>query len=219
MWCIGELTPQYRERMYRLLELYKEDFDPEQPLVCMDEKSKQLLKDSRKIIKAKPGKVEKYDYEYSRKGTCNIFIAIAPKAAKRVVKVADRRTKRDFAIFVEELVKRHFPKARCIQLVLDNLNTHFEASLNETFGQRKAEQLLKKITFIYTPKHASWLNMAEMEISIMDRQCTGGRIQSKEKLEADLKVWSAQRNKNKSTIEWKFTRQDADRKLSKHYIS
>ena len=165
MWCIGELTPQYRERMYRLLELYKEDFDPEQPLVCMDEKSKQLLKDSRKIIKAKPGKVEKYDYEYSRKGTCNIFIAIAPKAAKRVVKVADRRTKRDFAIFVEELVKRHFPKARCIQLVLDNLNTHFEASLYETFGQRKAEQLLKKIKFIYTPKHASWLNMAEREIS------------------------------------------------------
>jgi thiamine phosphate synthase YjbQ (UPF0047 family) len=205
--------------MYRLLELYKEDFDPEQPLVCMDEKSKQLLKDSRKIIKAKPGKVEKYDYEYSRKGTCNIFIAIAPKAAKRVVKVADRRTKRDFAIFVEELVKRHFPKARCIQLVLDNLNTHFEASLYETFGQRKAEQLLKKIKFIYTPKHASWLNMAEREISIMDRQCTGGRIPSKEKLEADLKVWSAQRNKNKSTIEWKFTRQDADRKLSKHYIS
>ena len=104
-------------------------------------------------------------------------------------------------------------------MVLDNLNTHFEASLREPFNKRKAERLLKKLKFIYTPKHASWLNMAEMEINIMDRQCTGGRIESKEKLEADLKIWSKQRNQNKSTIEWKFTRQDADRKLSKHYVS
>jgi hypothetical protein len=216
MWCIGELTPQYRERMYRLLELYKEAYDANEPLVCMDEKSKQLLKHSRKALPAKPGKAETYDYEYSRRGTCNIFIAIAPKMAKRVVKVTGRRTKQDFAFFVEELVERHFPKARCIQLVLDNLNTHFENSLRETFGERKAKRLLKRIKFIYTPKHASWLNMAEMEISIMDRQCTGGRIESKEKLKADLKAWSKQRNKN--TIEWKFTRQAADRKLSKHYV-
>ncbi len=219
MWCIAELTPQYRERMYRLLALYKEPYDCHQPLVCMDEKSKQLLKDIRKAIPAKPGKVEKYDYEYSREGTCNIFIAIAPKMAKRVVKVTDRRTKKDFAFFVEELVERHFPKAKCIQLVLDNLNTHFETSLRETFDEGKAKRLLKRIKFIYTPQHASWLNMAEMEISIMDRQCTGGKIQSKEKLKADLQAWSKQRNKNKNTIEWKFTRQDADRKLSKHYVS
>ena len=219
MWCIGELTTQYRERMYRLLALYKEDYDPGQPLVCMDEKSKQLLKDSCKAIRAKPGKVEKYDYEYNREGTCNIFIAIAPKIAKRVVKVTERRTKEDFALFVEELLEQHFPGAECIQLVLDNLNTHFAASLMETFGESKAKRLLGRIKFIYTPKHASWLNMAEMEISIMDRQCTGGRIESKEKLKADLKAWSKQRNKNKNTIEWKFTRQDADRKLSKHYVS
>ena len=219
MWCIGELTPQYRERMYRLLQLYKEDYDPRQPLVCMDEKSKQLLKDSRRPINAKPGSVEKYDYEYTRKGTCNIFIALAPKAGERVIKVTDRRTKEDFAFFVKELVEQHFPKAGCIQLVLDNLNTHFEASLIHTFGKRKAHRLLKKLKFIYTPKHASWLNMAEMEINIMNRQCTAGRIESKEKLKADLEIWAAQRNKNKSTIEWKFTRQDADRKLSKHYVS
>lgn len=219
MWCIAELTPQYRERMYQLLALYKQTYDSHQSLVCMDEKSKQLLKDSRKAIPAKPGKVEKYDYEYSREGTCNIFIAIAPKMAKRVVKVTDRRTKKDFAFFVEELVERHFPKAKCIQLVLDNLNTHFETSLRETFDQGKAKRLLQRIKFIYTPKHASWLNMAEMEISIMDRQCTGGKIESKEKLKADLQAWSKQRNKNKNTIEWKFTQQDADRKLSKHYVS
>lgn len=182
-------------------------------------KSKQLLRDSRQVLPAKPGKVEKYDYEYHREGTCNIFIAIAPKMAKRVIKVTERRTKQDFAFFVEELVERHFPKATCIQLVLDNLNTHFETSLVETFGERKAKRLLKRIKFIYTPKHASWLNMAEMEISVMDRQCSGGRVESKEKLKADLKAWAKQRNKNKNTIEWKFTRQDADRKLSKHYVA
>lgn len=218
MWCLGELTPQYRERMYCLLALYKEAYDPTQPLVCMDEKSKQLLRDSRKAIAAKPGKVGKYDYEYSREGTCNIFIAIAPKLGKRVVKVTERRTKQDFALFVEELVERHFPKAKCIQLVLGHLNTHFEASLWQTFDQRKATGLLQRVKFIYTPKHASWLNMAEMEISVMDRQCTGGRIESKEKLTAELKAWANHRNKNKNTIEWKFTRQDADRKLAKHFV-
>src|SRR6266498_4056390 len=168
MWCIQEITEEYKTRMYCLLELYKEQYDPCHPLVCMDEKSKQLLKDNRKPITAKPGKLEKYDY---------------------------------------------------IQLVLDNLNTHFEGSLFETFGKRKAKRLLKRIRFIYTPKHASWLNMAEIEINIMDRQCTGGRVESKEKLESDVKIWSKERNDNKRNIEWKFTRQDADRKLSKHYVS
>jgi len=165
------------------------------------------------------GKPEKYDYEYKRKGTCNIFVGVAPKGGQRIVKVTDTRTKKDFADFIEELVERHFAKAEYIQLVLDNLNTHFGGSLFETFGKRKASRLLKKIRFIYTPKHASWLNMAEIEINIMDRQCTGGRIESKEKLEAATKIWSQQRNNTKCNIEWKFTRQDADKKLSKHYVS
>jgi hypothetical protein len=219
MWCIQEITEEYRTRMYCLLELYKEQYDSRQPTVCMDEKSKQLLEDNRQPIKAKPGKPEKYDYEYKRKGTCNIFVAVEPKGGVRFVKVTDTRTKKDFAEFVEDLVERYFPKADFIQLVLDNLNTHFEGSLYETFGKRKANRLLKKIRFIYTPKHASWLNMAEIEINIMDRQCTGGRIESKKKLESGIKMWSKERNKNKCYIEWKFTRQDADRKLSKHYVS
>ncbi|CAN5237254.1 hypothetical protein BH20BAC1_BH20BAC1_06080 [soil metagenome] len=219
MWCIQQITEEYKTRMYRLLELYQEAYDPNQPLVCMDEKSKQLLEDNRKPIEAKPGKLEKYDYEYKRKGTCNIFVAVEPKGGKRFVKVTDKRTKKDFAFFVEDLVEKHFPKADYIQLVLDNLNTHFEGSLIETFGKRKAARLLKKIKFIYTPKHASWLNMAEIEINIMDRQCTGGRIESKKKLESDVKIWSKERNKNKRNIEWKFTRQDADKKLSKHYVA
>jgi len=205
--------------MYRLLELYQQGHDPSQPLVCMDEKSKQLLEDSRQPIKAKSGKLEKYDYEYKRKGTCNIFVAVAPKAGVRIVKVTDTRTKEDFAYFVEDLVEKHFSKGKYLQLVLDNLNTHFEGSLIETFGKRKASRLQKKIKFIYTPKHASWLNMAEIEINIMDRQCTGGRIESQEKLVSDLYVWSKYRNRNRKSIEWKFTRQDADKKLSNHYVA
>jgi hypothetical protein len=219
MWCIQQITPDYRERMYRVLDLYKQDYDPMYPLVCMDEKSKQLLEDIRQPIKAKPGSLEKYDYEYKRKGTCNIFVAIAPAAGKRCVKVTDTRTKADFAYFVEDLVNVHFPGVCCIQLVLDNLNTHFEGSLTETFGKLKSKRLMKKVKFIYTPKHGSWLNMAEIEINIMDRQCTGGRIESKEKLRSEVKKWATDRNKKKCTIEWKFTRQDADKKLSKHYVA
>jgi len=219
MWCIQKITEEYRARMYRLLELYKVQHNPNCPVICLDEKSKQLLEDSRKPIRAESGKPGKYDYKYKRKGTCNIFVAVAPKRGQRIVKVTDTRTKKDFADFIEDLVERHFAKAEYIQLVLDNLNTHFGGSLFETFGKRKASRLPKKIRFIYTPKHASWLNMAEIEINIMDRQCTGRRIGSKEKLELATKIWSQQRNDNKCDIEWKFTRQDADRKLSQHYIS
>lgn len=129
------------------------------------------------------------------------------------------KKKEDFAYFVEELVEKHFRKATCIQLVLDNLNTHFDGSLIETFGKRKAAKLKKRIKFIYTPKHGSWLNMAEIEINIMDRQCTGGRIESKDKLESEIMMWSKERNDKHCNIEWKFTRQDADKKLSKHYVA
>lgn len=219
MWCIQEITEEYRTRMYRLLELYKEPYDPLQPVLCMDEKSKQLLEDSRKPIKARPGKLEKYDYEYKRNGTCNIFVAVVPKAGIHIVKITDRRTKEDFAYFIEDLVEKYFPDVKFIQIVLDNLNTHFEGSLIETFGKRKAKRLLKKIRFIYTPKHGSWLNMAETEINMMDRECTGGRIESKEKLMSEVLIWSKDRNEEQKKIEWTFTKQKADEKLSKHYVS
>ena len=205
--------------MYRLLDLYKQPYDRCHPVVCMDEKSKQLLEESREAIKASPGKIEKYDSEYKRKGTCNIFIAIDPKGGRRIVKVTDTRTKSDFAYFIRDLVEKHFKSARFIQIVLDNLNTHFEKSLIETFGKRKANRILEKVRFIYTPKHASWLNMAEIEINIMDKQCTGDRIESKEKLKSEVSLWSKRRNKQRCTIEWKFTKQDADKKLSKHYVA
>jgi hypothetical protein len=219
MWCIQEITEEYRTRMYRLLELYKEPYDPLQPVLCMDEKSKQLLEDSRKPIKARPGKLEKYDYEYKRNGTCNIFVAVVPKGGIHIVKITDRRTKEDFAYFIEDLVEKHFPEVKFIQVVLDNLNTHFEGSLIETFGKRKTKRLLKKIRFIYTPKHGSWLNMAETEINMMDRDCTGGRIESKEKLMSEVLIWSKDRNEEQKKINWTFTKQEADKKLSKHYVS
>lgn len=205
--------------MYRLLKLYKMEYDPNLPLVCMDEKSKQLLEDSRDPIIGGPGSVGKYDYEYKRKGTCNIFVAVAPTLGKHITKMTETRKKDDFAYFVEELIEDHFPDASCVQLVLDNLNTHFEASLFETFGDARARQLLERVRFIYTPKHGSWLNMAEIEINIMDRQCTGGRIANKEDLILNLNAWTKYRNQNESKIQWSFTRKDADRKLSKHYVA
>ena len=146
MWCIQEITEEYRTRMYRLLDLYKQPYDPIRPMVCMDEKSKQLLADSRQPIKAKPGKLEKFDYEYKRRGTCNIFVAVVPKAGRRIVKVTDTRTKADFAYFIKDLVDKYFRRATCIQLVLDNLNTHFAGSLTETFGKRTTNRLLKKLS-------------------------------------------------------------------------
>lgn len=205
--------------MYRLLNLYRKEYDPVHPVVCMDEKSKQLLEDNRKPVAAKPGSIAKYDYEYKRKGTCNLFVAVDPKGGMRFVKVTDTRTKEDFAYFMKDLTENYFAKAEYIQVVLDNLNTHFESSLAATLGKRETKRMMKKIRFIYTPKHASWLNMAEIEINIMDRQCTGGRIGSKEKLKTEVTKWTKDRNKKKCTIEWKFTRQDADKKLSKYYVS
>lgn len=162
MRCIQAITEEYRTRMYRLLELYQQAHDPNQPLVCMDEKSKQLLEDSRQPILAKPGQLEKYDYEYKRKGTCNIFVAVAPKAGMRVVKVTDTRKKEDFAYFVEDLIENHFPKASCIQLVLDNLNTHFATSIIETFDKTKADRILERIKFIHTLRIIS----SKLEISL-----------------------------------------------------
>lgn len=219
MWCIQAITEEYRTRMYRLLELYQQEHDPSQPLVCMDEKSKQLLEDNRQPIMAKPGQLEKYDYEYKRKGTCNRFVAVAPKAGIRVIKVTDTRKKGDYAYFVEDLIENQFPQATCIQLVLDNLNTHFANSIIETFDKERAERILEKVRFIHTPKHGSWLNMAEIEINIMDRQCTGGRIANKGILESEVMSWSNDRNEKQRNIEWKFTRQEADKKLSRHYVA
>lgn len=217
MWCITEINAEFRERMYDILDLYEQPYDFRKPVVCVDEKPKQLLSDIRKHIPMKPGRCMRYDYEYKRNGTANIFVAVEPKAGRRITNVTGRRTKKDFAQFMKKLVRTH-PRASQIQVVADNLNTHKPESLRETFSEQEAERLLRKIEFHYTPKHASWLNAAEIEISVMDAQCTGTRIKDKQTLKKEVKNWTQQRNKHKNKINWKFTKQKADQKLSKYYV-
>jgi len=219
MWCIGRITAEYRERMYDLLGLYAKPYDPSEPVVCLDEKSKQLLEQTRQPLPATPGQVAKEDYEYKRAGTRNLFVAVEPKAGHREVEVTRRRTKPDFVAFVQYLAQEVYTQARKIHLVLDNLNTHFRASFEEVMGLEAAGVLLSRLEFHYTPKHASWLNMAEIEIGILDRQCTGRRIGDPACLCSEVLAWEQRRNQECRRIEWKFTRQEADEKLSRHYVS
>lgn len=219
MWCITTITKEYRDRMYTLLDLYKQDYDERYPVVCMDEKSKQLIEDKRGILPLKPGSAAKYDYEYKRNGTRNIFVAVEPLAGRRKITVTGNRKKKDFAYFIKELVEHDYKEAKTIQLVLDNLNTHFVSSFYETFTIRESKKILSKIKFYYTPKHGSWLNMAEIEINIMDRECLARRIGQEDVLKSEINYWSGQRNKEKKQINWSFTRKDADKKLSKHYVA
>lgn len=200
--------------MYDVLDLYEKEYNAEEPVICVDEKSKQLLEQTRAPLK---GKVRLVDYEYKRNGTQNIFVAVEPKAGKRVVKVTDHRKKADLAEYIRELAEVHYHDAKTIHIVLDNLNTHFKKSFTETFGDHKTEQLLKRIQFHYTPKHASWLNMAEIEIGILDRQCLNTRISSKQKLITAIDAWQIHRNKQKARIQWTFSKHDADLKLAKYY--
>jgi hypothetical protein len=219
MWCIGRITQQYRERMYDLLGLYAKPYDAAQPVVCVDEKSKQLLEQTRRPLPLSPGQIAKEDYEYKRAGTRNLFVAVEPKGGHREVEVTSRRTKPDFVAFVQYLVLEVYAQAQKVHLVLDNLNTHFRASFEQVLGMEAAAAFLSRVEFHYTPKHASWLNMAEIEIGIMERQCTGGRIGNEARLRSEVLAWEQQRNQARNRIEWKFTRQDADRKLSRHFVT
>jgi len=219
MWCIGRITAEYRERMYDLLGLYAKPYDAAEPVVCLDEKSKQLLQQTRRPIPATPGEIAKEDYEYKRAGTRNLFMAVEPKGGHREVEVTRRRTKPDFVAFVQFLALEVYAQARKIHLVLDNLNTHFRASFEETMGLEAAAGFLSRLEFHYTPKHASWLNMAEIEIGILERQCTGRRIGDQAHLCFEVSAWQQRRNQAECQIEWKFTRQDADRKLARHYVT
>lgn len=218
MWCIGELTHEYRCRMYELLTLYAQPFDPSEPVVCIDEKSLQLLDHSRAPLQMSPGALAKDDYEYVRKGTTNLFVAVEPKAGQRMVTVTEHRGKVDFVDFVTSLLNGTYAAARRVHLVLDNLNIHFRKCFDDVLGRRAAGKLLRRVQFHYTPKHASWLNMAEIEIGILNRQCLDRRLPDRPTLQSEVDKWQHARNTAVQTIEWKFTRQDADRKLSRHYV-
>lgn len=219
MWCIGELTAEYRRRMYDLLELYARPYDAREPVICLDEKSKQLLRETRRPLPAKPGTPAKQDYEYERAGTCNIFVAVEPRGQRRIAQVTARRTKVDFVGFVCRMLRKGYSRARTVHLVLDNLNTHWRERFDEVLGVKAAATLLRRIEFHYTPTHASWLNMAEIEIGILQRQCLARCAAEPTTLAAEVAAWQRRRNAARCGIEWTFTRRDADRKLRRHYVS
>lgn len=219
MWCIGVLNDEYRRRMYALLELYARPMSRAEPVICIDEKSLQLIGDSRKQLPMTAQSCAKQDYEYVRNGTTNLFVAVEPKGGKRVVSVTEHRGKTDFVAFVDELLTGAYAKARRIHLVLDNLNTHFRKCFDDVLGRRAANKLLRRVEFYYTPKHASWLNMAEIEIGVLGRQCLDRRIANRDALQAEVDAWQQARHAERRTIDWSFTRQDADRKLGRHYVS
>jgi len=219
MWCMGTLTEAYRMRMYDVLGVYAWPYRQHEPVICIDEKSKQLIQDSRASLPMKSGVPAKLDYEYVRAGTCNVFVAIEPKGGRRVAKVTERRTKSEFVGFVQRLLERTYASAKRVHLVLDNLNTHFRPCFEEVLGRSAATTLLRRVVFHYTPKHASWLNMAEIEIGILDRQCLGRRLMDQTTARREVAAWQRQRNAERRGIDWTFTRQDADRKLGRHYVS
>ncbi len=203
--------------MEDVLEVYTRPYDPSRPQVCLDEKNKQLVGEVREPLAAKPGRAARYDYEYERNGTANLFIVSEPLAGWRHLKVTDRRTKFDWAQCIKELVDVHYPHAEKIVLVMDNLNTHTPAALYEAFDPAQARRLLERLEIHYTPNHGSWLNMAEIELSVLARQCLDQRIPDQETLAEEVSAWEAERNAAESSIEWRFTSADARIKLKHLY--
>jgi hypothetical protein len=205
--------------MEDVLDVYHRPYDPRRPMVCMDEASKQLIGEVRQPLPAQPGRIEKYDSEYKRLGTANIFMAVEALAGQRTVRVTDRRTKRDWAQFIRHLLEEVYADADQVVLVMDNLNTHNIGSLYEAFDPEKARSLASRLETHHTPKHGSWLNMAETELSILCRQCLDRRIDSQQTMTREIAAWERERNANESTIDWQFTTADARIKLKRLYPS
>ena len=205
--------------MEDVLELYHEPYDPLRPVVCFDEGTKQLIGETRVPLPMSPGQPQRYDFEYERHGTANLFMFFEPLAGWRHVDVTDRRTKIDYAHCMKDLVDVHFPDAQVIRVVQDNLNTHRYASLYEAFEPAEARRILERLDFHFTPKHGSWLNMAEIELNALSRQCLDRRIDNKALLTTEVAAWEDDRNQRASTVNWQFTTQDARIKLRKLYPS
>jgi transposase len=205
--------------MEDVLDLYAEPYSPSRPVVCFDERPVQLLGEVRQPLPPEPGQPQRIDYEYHRNGTCNLFTYFQPLAGWRHVEVTDRRTKQDFAYCMKSLVDVHFPLAKIIRVVIDNLNIHTPAALYETFEAKEARRILKKLEFHYTPKHGSWLNQVEIELSVLSRQCLERRIPDKETLKQEIAAWEESRNQARATVAWRFTTTDARAKLQRLYPS
>jgi transposase len=205
--------------MEEVLDLYAEPYDPTRPLIVFDETSKQLIGETRSPLPARPGQVARYDYEYQRNGTRNIFLLCEPLGGWRHVAVTEQRTMHDFATQMKWLVDERYPHAEVIRVVLDNLNTHKPGALYETFAPAEAHRLCQKLEFHYTPKHGSWLNMAEIELSIIARQCLHRRIATEATLKRELAAVEGARNTTRAKIHWQFTTAQAREKLAHLYPS
>jgi transposase len=216
MWCIPQVDGEFVARMEDVLDLYAEDPDRKRPVVCFDESPTQLIGEVRQPIKAKSGQLKRYDSEYKRNGTANLFIFLDVHRPWRKVKVTDSRTAFDFAVCMRELVD-HFPKAQRIRVVLDNLSTHTAGALYQAFPPAEARRLLNRLEFHYVPKHASWLNMVEIEIGVLRSQCLDRRIDSKERLVSEIDAWERQRNTSRARIKWMFTTEKARDKMRRAY--
>ena len=197
--------------MEQVLDVYKRPYNEKRPVVCMDETPKQLIKETRTPLLAAPGRLGRYDYEYARCGMCNVFMACEPLAGKRLAKVTERKTKKDWAVFLEDIA-REYEEAERITLVMDNLNTHKPGSLYEVFGPEEAKRLWDRFDFVYTPKHGSWLNMAEMI-----KQCLSRRIDNISEVTTEVVAWQSHRNNLTAKVNWQFTAQNARTKLKRLY--
>jgi hypothetical protein len=205
--------------MEDVLEVYMRPYDPQRPQVCIDETSKQLVADTRQPIPAAPGRPRRVDYEYERHGTANLFMVFEPLAGRRRVKVTERRTAVDFAHLLRDVVDVHYPQAEHIVLVMDNLNTHKPASLYEAFAPTEARRILERLEIHYTPKHGSWLNMAEIDLSVLATQCLNRRIPNPAALIQEVTAWEQRRNTMNGRVDWRFTTHDARIKLKRLYPS
>jgi transposase len=217
MWCIPRVDAEYVARMEDVLDLYAEAPDPNRPVVCFDESPTQLIGEVREPIPAEPGQIERYDCEYKRNGTANLFVFLDAHRSWRRVKVTDSRTAVDFAACMRELVDIDFPEAERIRVVLDNLSTHTAGALYQAFPACEARRLLQRLEFHYVPKHASWLNMVEIEIGVLRGQCLDQRIDNRERLVAEIAAWERQRNASGARINWMFTTDKARAKMSRAY--
>lgn len=212
-------SAEFVYRMEDVLDIYHLSYDPNYPYVCFDESNKQLVAEKNIPVEAAPGQVARYDYAYQRNGVRNLFLFFSPLVSWRHVKVTEQRTHQEWADCMKDLVDEHFPQATRIRVIQDNLNTHNPAFLYEVFEPAEAKRILDKLEFHYTPKHGSWLNMAEIEFSVLARQCLDRRIPDEETLIHEVRSWQEHRNAIKATVDWQFTTHDARIKLKKLYPS
>ena len=202
--------------MEQVLDIYKRPFDPRYPVVCMDESPRQLIRETRTPLPAEPGIAARYDYEYERCGVCNVFMSVEPLAGQRLVQITERKTREDWAMFLKEIAGKYTDADR-ITLVMDNLNTHTPGSLYNTFPPEAAKALWDRFEFVYTPNHGSWLNMAEIELNVLIRQCLDRRIDNIEEMQNEVKAWQERRNNMNAKIDWQFKTNDARIKLRRLY--